>query len=522
LVGGEKTVKSRNVLEGIGAALLLFPYYLPFFHPQNHDIYFHGLPITNLIGGLLVDLLGVAILSAGFLIAVQHLAPPARRILEAIFAGIMVWSIVDLVFQVLLDMLYPITFWEHIWERSVPAIPLMLGILVCFLPRFIQPVVHSIRVVVAAFAFSALWIVPHLIHLALVHPLARNSAPASLSPRAQVASNRRIIWILFDELSYDQTFEHPAPGIQLPNLNSLRDTSISFSDLRPIGYSTDRIIPSLFLGHRFEKFRSTIDGTLSYWDESQRRWVAYDPQATLFAEAQRNGWKTGVNGWFNPYCGFLASVLDVCVLERVWLPTEELGASEDQSVIANAFAVPALPLAALTQQKETLADEHIQAYRNLMTHSEALIDNAQHQFLFIHLPVPHPPGIYNRQRHLLRSGGNYLDNLVLADDTLGTLLREINSSPDASQTTVIVTSDHSWRVPLWRPAEDWTSEEERASGSKFDTRPVLLVHFPGQKSGREIPASHSEMLEHEMIVGMLRGQIEKPEDLTGFVLQHNY
>lgn len=515
-------MKSRNVLEGIGAALLLFPYYLPFFHPQNHDIYFHGLPVTNLIGGLLVDLLGVAILSAGYLIMVQYFAPPARSIFEAIFAGLMAWSIVDLVFQVLLDMLYPVTYWEHIWERSVPAIPLLLGLMAYFLPRFIQPVVRSLRLAVAAFAFSALWIVPHLIHLASVHPPTRSSAPASLSPHIQTASNRRIIWILFDELSYDQTFEHAAPGIELPNFDSLRDTSFSFSDVKPIGYSTDRIIPSLFLGHRFDKFRSTIDGSLSYWDESQRQWVAYDPHATLFAEAQRNGWETGVNGWFNPYCGFLVSVLDVCILEHVWLPTEELGASEDKSIMANALAVPALPLAALEQQRETLADEHIQAYRNLMTHSQALIDNAQHQFLFIHLPVPHPPGIYNRQLHLLRSGGNYLDNLVLADDTLGTLLREINSTSATSQTTLIVTSDHSWRVPLWRPVEDWTNEEESVSGGKFDTRPVLLIHFPGQKSGREVHASLSEMLEHEMIVGMLRGQIEKPEDLTDFLLQHNY
>jgi len=32
--------------------------------------------------------------------------------------------------------------------------------------------------------------------------------------------------------------------------------------------------------------------------------------------------------------------------------------------------------------------------------------------------LPHPPGIYDREHHMLRSGGSYLDNLVLADDTL--------------------------------------------------------------------------------------------------------
>ena len=75
-----------------------------------------------------------------------------------------------------------------------------------------------------------------------------------------------------------------------------------------------------------------------------------------------------------------------------------------------------------------------------MGRTHALIENNQVRFVFLHLPVPHPPGIYDRQRHLLRSGGTYLDNMVLADDSLGELLQEIDATPSASQTTVIVSS----------------------------------------------------------------------------------
>jgi membrane-anchored protein YejM (alkaline phosphatase superfamily) len=152
-----------------------------------------------------------------------------------------------------------------------------------------------------------------------------------------------------------------------------------------------------------------------------------------------------------------------------------------------------------------------------MAHTQALVDDPQLSFVFLHLPVPHPPGIYDHQRHVVRSGGNYLDNLVLADDTLGTLMEEISETASAGQTTIIVTSDHSWRIPLWKPAEGWSEEEQRVSGGRFDTRPVLLVHFPGDRSGQDVQAPMTEMIEHDLMAEMLCGRIHDREDLNAFV-----
>ncbi|MGA3081063.1 MAG: sulfatase-like hydrolase/transferase [Terracidiphilus sp.] len=513
-------MKMRNVLEGVGAALLLFPYYLPFFHPQNHDLYYHGLPVTNLIGGLLVDLLGCSILVTGFLVALPHLPSTPRKVVEALFPGLMLWSIVEFAIQGI-RLQHPIEYWEIKWERSALPILLVSGVLAYFIPRAAQPLVRAIRFALASLAFSALWIVPQLIYLALLSTPVHGAAVAHLTAPANNGS-RRIIWILFDELSYDQTFEHPAAGIELPNFDRLRAASISFSNLKPIGYETSRIIPSLFTGASFEEFRSTIDGRLSYKDESQRRWTAYDANASLFGVAQQNGWNTGADGWFIPYCGILGSAVNVCYRDSgILLPMEEFGASEKMSVLANAAIVPNQFLAALTQKKKSLANQHIETYETVMAHTQVLIDDQQIRFVFLHLPVPHPPGIFDRQRHALRPGGDYLDNLVLADDTLGTLMREIDATASASQTTVVVTSDHSWRIRLWKSAGDWSAEQERVSGGKFDDRPVLLVHFPRQDSGQDVHAALSEMIEHDMIADMLRGQINNQEDLASYLSQHS-
>lgn len=520
-------MKIRTVLEGIGTALLMVPF-LPYIAPDHLLLYHHGLPVTNLIGGALVDLIGVAILTSGFLFAIQYLPRAAERILSALFAGFMLWRIADLAVQLLSNVEGQL-FWQgHLRKQSCIAILLLSGMLAYVLPRIAQSAARAVRLGIAALAFSVLWIVPELLHVALVRPFAESTTALNLPAPAISGSGRRIVWILFDELSYDQTFDHQATGMKLPNFGRLRTESVSFSDLRPTGFYTERIIPSLFLGRHIEQIRSTVAGDLWYKEKDQGSWLAYDPNATLFALAKRNGWSTGVDGWFNPYCHILTATLNTCSWEpNLDLPIESRGGSEVNSVLANAAVLPNIWLAKLTNRSAATQgampeDAHIQEYRNVMTRTHALIENNQIHFIFLHIPVPHPPGIYDRQRHMLRPGGTYLDNLVLADDTLGTLLQEINATPSANRTTVIVSSDHSWRIPLWRPTPGWSAEEERASGGRFDDRPVLLIHFQGQKSGNNVSAPLPELLEHDIIAAMLRGQINNPEALTAFLSQHRH
>ncbi len=513
-------IRTEVVLVGIGAALLLlFPYFLPLLLGPNSTLYHHQPPITNLLGGALVDLLGLSTLAMGFLVAVPSLPRSLQRTLNALFTGLMLWRMVDIAVQMQTNLTIT-AYWNGLREQFFLAILLLSGVLAFFLPRIMQPIMRAIGLVIASFALCTIWIVPQLLHLLLIRRSGESAASIHLPPPPHSTSSRRIIWILFDELSYDQAFDHPAPGIKLPNLDRLRTESVSFSNLTPAGFSTDHIIPSLFLGRRIDQFRSTIDGDLSYYDESHHRWLAYDPNATLFGLAQQNGWSTGVDGSYIPYCRTLAPVLNVCSWERSQtILLEPYGASEEKSVLANAFVLPYAVLVRMTNTRAIPENASLQEFRHVMGRTHALIEDDQVRFVFLHLPVPHPPGIYDRQRHILRPGGTYLDNLVLADDSLGTLLQEIAATPSADQTTVVLSSDHSWRIPIWRHNRFWSGEEERASGGRFDDRPVLMIHFPGQKSGNEMNAALPETLEHDMIAEMLRGRINNPADLSNFLSQ---
>jgi hypothetical protein len=382
-----------------------------------------------------------------------------------------------------------------------------------------------ITLITAAFSLSAVWMVPQLLRVALARQ--SDSPNPVLSSQMHSHSHQRIVWILFDELSYDQTFDHPSLGVKLPNFDRLRARSISLSKLSPAGYHTDNIIPSLLLGRRVVQIQSTVDGDLSYKDENQNGWVAFDPNATLFAVAQQNGWSTGVDGWYNPYCHLLAAVLNVCSWEPLddpIVPDEVVGISERSSVwsIAVKPVLPSSFRASLDHPATESEHDHIREYSSVMSHTQELIEDERIRFVFLHLPIPHPPSIFDRRRHLLRPGGSYLDNLVLADDTLGVLMREIDITSSASQTTVIVSSDHSWRTPIWRHEEGWGAEDDRASKGQFDDRPVFMIHFPGQASGEDVKALVPELLEHDIITAMLRGEIRDPEDFDAYLARGHY
>jgi Sulfatase len=154
---------------------------------------------------------------------------------------------------------------------------------------------------------------------------------------------------------------------------------------------------------------------------------------------------------------------------------------------------------------------------NLMKQARDTLKDERVHFVFIHMPVPHPPGVYDRRTQRMCACGNYLDNLKLADDTLGALMREIDQTSRGAPTTVVLSSDHSWRVSLWKANADWTPEEEAVSQGRFDPRPVFMVHFPGQTSGREVLAPLPELVEYDVIAGMLEGKIRGPQDIEALV-----
>ena len=518
---------SRSWLEGAGAAILLAPGLLWLQLSQSHVDAFHRLlPLTTVTRALAVDL---ALLSLASMMVIRGLEAQgahyttiaARRSVPvpvwAMWFGLLAARAVAgmIVAQVL--------WWQQITTaRAFLLVAIPLTILWLTSVRGYDYAVRALRFVVLLAGFCLFWMIPALIVASLAHQ-PHDEAQFRKPLPAVNAPHRRIVWLLFDEMSYDQTFAHRWPGLDLPNLDALRAQSVTFSDVQPDGFYTEDVIPSMFLGKPINDVRGTAAGWMIYQSVPHGSWQPFDGNQTLFADAQRDGWTTGALGEYNPYCRILKDQLDSCWMGMPPLPDHF---SRDKSTLGNVIAPIAADLDRIAGHRARLQapaaspDASPLDALGPVRHGRALIGDEAIDLCFLHLPMPHPPGSYDRKTGRIGASGSYIDNLAMADRVLGLLMADLAKTGDAQQTTVILSSDHSWRVWLWRNTFGWTREDELASGhGHFDPRPMLMIRFPGQNAPKEISHPVPLLGMHDLIEQMMTGQIENQQQLDAWAAQ---
>ena len=340
------------------------------------------------------------------------------------------------------------------------------------------------------------------------------TATASSNP-----SRGRVIWILLDELSYQQVYGNRAADLRLPAFDAVAHESVVFTDARPVGYSTDRILPSLMTGQLVADIRSSLDGQLWIQPRSQSSWQRFQPENTIFSDAKRQAFHIGIAGWYNPYCRILPGLLSECVCtarefgEKWWDPNQAI-----LPAVRLLFTHLVLKTAAYAHPQRTRSfvemPSRVADYDQLLSVADSMLRDPSLNFVLLHLPLPHPPGFYDRHTGVISPNGTYLDNLVLADKTLAHLRDVLAQQGQWDSSTIVLMGDHSWRVNLWKASPGWTAEEERASGGVFDDRPAYVVKLPDQHTGTTIDSSYNALRTRELFDHLFTGQITTPEQLA--------
>ena len=353
--------------------------------------------------------------------------------------------------------------------------------------------------------------------------VAHLSPPPLTTPFPNPALQHRVVWIVYDELSYREAFERAAAnGLSLPAFESLRSQSVFFRNVVPAAFMTEWAVPSLFLGTPVQDVKARDAREISVRLGEKSTYQPFEPQATIFGDIRREHLNSAIIGWYSPYCDLFAPVVPTCHWESdLPMPILE-GMSGEQGALKNAMGLARDRIGLLRHRTGTSEQgipwyvaERQRSYSRLMADGITAIGNPANSLVFIHLPVPHPPGFYNR--HTQTTGrGTYLDNLVLADHSVQTLLDAVDKSGTRDITTVIVTSDHSWRIGIWKRDERWSKEEAAAAPREFDSRIPLLIHFPNQKQGLEIDKPFEAIRTRALIDAILNGQFESPEALRSW------
>jgi hypothetical protein len=325
-----------------------------------------------------------------------------------------------------------------------------------------------------------------------------------------------LVWIVFDELSYDQVFEHRARDLNLPNFDALRSESTVFTDTQPAGYHTVKILPSLLTGKLIDGIRYNFHNKLWVRHEDDHKWLPIDGAQTVFADADRAGWRTAAVGCYNPYCAIYGDAIQDCF----WMNHDMFDGlmAQDASLATNIYT----PLAQVVREikSPSRADRDLctfdvrHRYRtetDLQQHAFQVLHTDQADFIFFHFAIPHSPNIWSRiqDNYTQYCDSSYLDNLALTDRVLGEVLATLQSSPRWNDTTLIVQGDHGWRIDAWNWLPAWTQEDDAASRGVFDTRPALLIHQPGQTQPQSVAQPWPIIQIHSVVEDVLHGQRPK-------------
>jgi hypothetical protein len=392
-----------------------------------------------------------------------------------------------------------------------------------FLPAF-ERIQYPAAVVLSFFAFTGVVIFAQLVWSGWQ---ARHLNPAPILHKIQ--GNRpqrsRIIWVLLDELSYQQLYERRFPGLALPAFDQLASQSTVFTQVVPAGVYTRYILPTLFTGVPSSAVDISSRGLLlSLKDEKSGKWVPFRQHDTVFQDALDDGYSTGVAGWYNPYCRIVPEVLDHCF----WTyrestpanlsPNRSLGVDllrpfrylwlDTRYLFGSGHGAP-------TEESRDIR-QHTSDYRHLLAVGDSYLQDSSIDFLFLHMPIPHPYGFYDRHKKAFSTHHtSYVDSLALADEYLAHIRSVLEERGEWDSSTVLVMGDHSWRTTqIWSSSPGWTDEDQAAShGGEFDPRPAYVVKLPHQQTSAKYDRPFPAVLTRALLDGLLQGRLRTPEDL---------
>jgi hypothetical protein len=464
---------------------------------EDHD-YLNQWPLTRAaLAALAVNLLGFATV----LWLLGHGVRAAHRRVLTLAAHAGVWLLLaqaaDLIRINLLDAA---------WSQVPPAARVGLAALGLLLlgaaARWPARINGVVRVGVLALFPLALLTLGRLAWTGFtLEPPPRDRPPPPLSA-APSPAQPRVVWVIFDELDYRVLAETRPAGLALPEFDRLFGESLSATNARPPSGSTMVSLPALLTGLALSNAEPAGASDLRLARADTGETVLWSAAPNVFGAARALGLNTALAGWFHPYPRVLGGDLHHAVWFPLWRRDGARGRMFAEALLNQQRALwPGLQTRA----------EHLWHTQALAAEAARVLSRREFSLVFLHLPVPHKPGIYRRatgrfdRLHFsLREG--YLDNLALADRILGELRRVIESG-DAPPTWLLVSSDHWWR-------------DVAALDGKLDHRVPFILRPPQTGRGAQYGASFNTVLSSRLVLAILRGEVVDATSAAAWLDRH--
>jgi hypothetical protein len=365
---------------------------------------------------------------------------------------------------------------------------------------------------------------------------ARNPAPRLRDD----AETRRLIWMVFDEFDQRIAFEDRPASLALPEFDRLRSESVTAARAAEIADWTMIALPSLLTGKPIVRFGLVDADDLLLYANGSDKGMSWRQSPSVFSQAREWGVNSALVGWYHPYCRILGDSLVDCFARTSGhappIVLRELRA-EEYGLWRMTWNLFEVQWANITDFYRSLEDSQAarireryiqrreqQRFLEIRDHALSMAARPEIDLLFIHWPIPHPYGIYDRHRAQFSSkdSANYLDNLALADRTLGDLRKTLESSGLWPNTTLLVTSDHGFRPALWEGKIGWNSEMAALEKRETPRRVPLILKLAGQTQAAVFDQPISSLVTHDLTLAVLKGEIRTAADAMRWLGQSKF
>lgn len=333
---------------------------------------------------------------------------------------------------------------------------------------------------------------------------AADYANGPLAPLANHGPRPRVVWMIFDELDYRLSFPGRPKNLPLAEFDRLRAESIFAENAIPPADDTQHSIPSLLTGARLTSI-SPLDPSHATADG-----VPLTSRPTIFSAVHGMGENAAAAGWYIPYCRVFSADLAACSWHDI-----ESSLSNTRGTFAQSLAFQEQSLfeyGYVSIFRQSLrARRRVRLIQAMRDESSRYAADPSFDFVFLHLPAPHPPHYYDRisRTFTKRNAGaeSYADSLALADRLLGEIRQSMTRADLWDTTTVLVSSDH--------PDRDSIDFDGRT-----DPRVPFLLKLAGQTSTVAYAAPIRTIVTKPLLEAILASQIASAEQAATWLQAH--
>ena len=288
---------------------------------------------------------------------------------------------------------------------------------------------------------------------------------------------------IFDEWSYQRTFEAGQVRPNLPNLAALARECTVYHSAKSPGIETAQSVPGIL---RSSSGSSTISGGVAGFAVGNR-FVPAESCPSLFDAVEGLGYQR-VLGHFGYALNLWAEGKVDCCRSYLWYPRPRSPAEHlllplhDAAFYWTDPITPTLHLKLKTRINDAAV---LETHRGLTADSLALVTRPDPVFSVLHWPLPHhpyllnPDGSYRGAASAAWEKGNlegYQRNLAVLDAKIGELVAAMKAAGTWNNSLLVLTSDHGWR-----------NDPARQPGDDLRHVP-LMVKLPGHTEPRQVDA----------------------------------